>query len=904
MSSSSYPPPGGQYPSPQQQQQQQQPGQYQPQQPPPPQPQQFYQQQQAPPPLSSPSYAPPANPPMQQSPPPPPHFASPQQAYAPPGPQQQPSYPPQPLPPSHQSYQLTHAQLSPAMATTPPPPTTTTTIHASPSFGADPPQPQLPARSSSSFGKSKGLTGTITSLFSSKDDTTTNNNHGPPRNLGFQPTPAMIARHEKLVTSTQLSPEARAGATRPPSPRPRPLYQFQVTKLRSWRAGYIRLLALYEADFVTLDPHSAGDAPNETNRWKYTSLTEWLALPKERDNILLQVDQDKLKFTCHNVPRALVLTALLQCQDESGQAPANETIVFERVERITRHGTSVNVSLHVKAYGLVEVHPHTKERLQTYRYVDIATCSFTSGHEAGLVITMKATQPHKSRLYLVHSSRKGGNGRSDILTLMREAAEVLGLNLPMEESMTVPAWIQRRQQGSATTMGTVATAWTVTKTTKRHDVKWVGPNNNMHTNSGGGGGAWVGGSLTRELAFTANGWIVEREHQSQSGGGGGGGGNSNVVSCRRMRDLVAIVRPPLQGDQIILEFANGSYRTYSMSSSRDALIVSLLDAAATYGKNTAVYVTDVSSAGYCLASMQTLMDDPEYHLPPESGGPAASLFQPISIPIYCLKRVHALATQAYAFVSRDLDVLLSQPSPPSETALRPPIPVPQSPLELVLHCDPLVETCREFNASVLPTGEGLPTGAHDKHISGSIGALWGLVAKLLRSKGFSSQADTPVHQNARESSLVEQTATTFLQTLYRLSRTLAGYKVSAELTTFQECIPELATIQDSLCKFWAFSVLNVLLSGLPQRDLEAEFVNKSVVLRTAGRDFVVHGLVGALLPEESAIRQDSVSDLVLMVASDILQSLLCSYHDTTAAEHFGVIIAALAERYVTDRPKL
>lgn len=652
------------------------------------------------------------------------------------------------------------------------------------------------------------------------------------RNVGFTPTEKMIAKHEKYLNDHQQ--------------RPRPLYQFQVTKLRSWRTGYVRLLALYEDSFVTLDPTS--DSPVETNRWKYTSLSEWLALPKEKDNILLQVDKDKLKFSCHNVDRSLVLTALLECQDRSGQAPASETIIFQSVQRQTRHGTSVGVSIHVKAYGLAEVHPVTRETIRIYKYTDISSCSFTAEDKSGLVLNF--FQPGKSRLYFVHSARQGGNGRSDLLTLMRENCEVLGITLAMEESITPSAWLQRRR---SLAIGSVATTWPVQKTTPRHDSAVVGAPQ-----------GWVGGIVTRNLTLTGRGYMVERD----------GGG---VVSCRRLADLFAMVRHADSGE-LTLEFSDGSRRTYT-SSSRDALLASILDSASTLGQNTAVHLSDVTSDGYCLASLSTAVSSKESTA---AASAVASIFQPISIPAYCLKRVYAVATQAYAFISREFELQPGQ----------------QPSFDPIEECQRVVEACREFNASVLPTGEGLPTSPTDKQVSGSIGALWGLVGSLLTRT--TTNGDSLV-RNRRLLSQAEQVCATFFQTLYRLSKTPTGYKVSAELTTLQEAIPLLWEIDDVFCKYWAFAVLNVLLSGLPTRDRETEYVNKSVILRAGGK-LLVDGVLDALLEPSKGQSTDGmrrVSDLVLMVASDLLQGLLCSYHDTTGPEDFSAFIVAMAERYVS-----
>jgi hypothetical protein len=88
----------------------------------------------------------------------------------------------------------------------------------------------------------------------------------------------------------------------------RPYFQFQVTKLRSWRTGYVRLLSLYENRFCTFDP----DSHQVTNTWSYAALTDWMAMPKEKDVILLQVASDKLKFKCHNVDTPCIISSAMK----------------------------------------------------------------------------------------------------------------------------------------------------------------------------------------------------------------------------------------------------------------------------------------------------------------------------------------------------------------------------------------------------------------------------------------------------------------------------------------------------------------------------------------------------------------------------------------------------------------
>ena len=70
------------------------------------------------------------------------------------------------------------------------------------------------------------------------------------------------------------------------------------------------MLCLYNDHFSTVDP----DSHQVTNTWSYEKLTDFVAV--EKDQFLLQVHSDKLKFQCHNVDRSMALSALLQCKDE------------------------------------------------------------------------------------------------------------------------------------------------------------------------------------------------------------------------------------------------------------------------------------------------------------------------------------------------------------------------------------------------------------------------------------------------------------------------------------------------------------------------------------------------------------------------------------------------------------
>ena len=703
-------------------------------------------------------------------------------------------------------------------------------------------------------------------------------------------------------------------------PPPRPLHQFQVTKLRSWRTGYIRLLVLYENEFGTLDPTSTtsdggggGSTLKETNRWPYSSLTEWLGVPKEPDTLLLQVGTDKLKLLCHGgVARETVLTHLLKQQDAAGQARQMQQQLFE-AQRWTRHGSQIPVMIQIKPYGVTELHAGTRRELRTYDYRDLRAVSFptaggsgSSGTDPNNVtkqqqqqgIFLHFRQAHKVRFYCIAHSSHGG--RTGFLKTMSAHSVALGMDpIPMEPSCTVPQWLNERRQIAT---GGVAMQWNVTKSSRRHDSNVIG-----NTAAAASGSLHCtptpGGVVSRQLAVTGQGYLVERDAVG-------------IVNVRRLRDLYAIVRPLDPQNAVVLEFTDGRSVTYSVSHHRDAVIVSLLDAAQQLGRNTLVHVTDVPSAGYCLMGHH----DSESLSPQQQQGPtpskvkaaASAIFQPTPIPQYTLKRVYTLSLHTFALVSGEFgsEQQSEQHRQEQQQFIRG--------LADSAECAALVEACREFNANVQkPAQELVPGGSVEKHIIGSMGALFGLIGKLLQSEGLlqqqQQQQQPSAAQNSRTRHAKERVAGTFFQTLYRLAKTTTGYKCSAELTTLRECLPTLWAIEDTFCKFGAYSVLNGLLSGTnkddpsAKRDMEAEYVNKNVLLKTGG-PAMVDGLVSALLPggeedpqhpttRRQRAPQKQVSDLILMVTSDIFQSLLCSYHDTTSPEHFQAFIGALANRY-------
>ena len=296
----------------------------------------------------------------------------------------------------------------------------------------------------------------------------------------------------------------------------------------------------------------------------------------EKDQFLLQVKSDKLKFQCHHVDRSMALSALLQCKYEHDNRSDNKTQNLNArgspsapvilCNRWTRHGLVVPSALRLTSYALVEVNPVSKQAIQTYRFIDIASVSFLSDDQTGVMFHLKT---NKSRLFSFTTK-----ARSDVVMWMRQTVDRIGLELQMTDSCTLQEWKNRKQeQQRPRKSAPIATEWLVTKQSKRHDISIVGS---------ASGNGWPGGMVNRWLCITGTGELLEKDTAGA------------IVSTRQLSDLYAIVRPTAAGDTLCLEFSDGHSKTYS-SQSRDSLLVSLLDGATTLGKNPKVCYNEIDT---------------------------------------------------------------------------------------------------------------------------------------------------------------------------------------------------------------------------------------------------------------------------------------------------------------------
>ena len=585
------------------------------------------------------------------------------------------------------------------------------------------------------------------------------------------------------------------------------LRQFHVTKLRSWRTGYPRRLVLYANDFCTLD------GTKETNRWSYGSIQD--AMVVENAAILIDVGTDKLKFQCNNANASIVLSALLQQQAASGQAGQLQRLpLFPNCMRWKRNGLQQSVVLQIQPYGLTELDSASQQTMQTYAYTDLAGLSFPKdGPPETLVLQFRSH--NKILLYTLPPNTRA----AVVQTIQTAARRCLVEALPMLPSRTIAEWKSLRQQLQSSSNNNTTVFWVTKPPSPRRPA-----------------------AVPRQLVVAPP-WVLERDTGGQ------------LVSQRPLADLRAIV---VVSGSVQLEFFSSNHTTsrlYHMREQRDALCVSLWDAAPW------AVMAPVSTVPY---RMEWTTPAPRDHAP----AAAANVFAATPVPVQLLQRVQQQATHVWAILSGEFAsaVDAGQADEQIHTYLR-------DLCESAPGLD-LLTACREFafSAAVVDTVK-VPI----------LQALAGIAVKVLQLSSSTETASNTAQQQKRYEFVAG-----LLDVLQRLLR--VNPKAGAELEFLRTNVVLICNIPDLLCQLYGLQVLQAILTGADQqeRDMETEFVNKNVMLQSGGKP-LMDSLVNVLDVASS-------SDLILMVGTDIVQSLLCSHQDTTSPEHFAALLDCLATR--------
>jgi hypothetical protein len=718
---------------------------------------------------------------------------------------------------------------------------------------------------------------------------------------------------EKDVSSSSslATPSAAAAASAASSSKYRTLVvepcraKFLVTKVRSWRTGYCRILSLHGTYFTTIDP----ETHEITNLWYYSQIRHCIALPQEEDCILMDVLEDqkgavvKLKFKCLPRNRNQVLTAIMEhlflLEMESvksylmmQQSPTFQHVLFAKCQRLTRHNTRVDSALLCAPHGILELDRVTGMPVRTYYYKCIRAVCFLGDDVNGIVFYMNETNvvvPATNfvrcdcKVWFIESSRVGGSGRSEILTVLKNKFAALAMPLNISESVGLAAVNDiRKTRGMTSLVGEWIGSFRVAKFSQRrfclsqHDeYKRQQQQQQQHQQQ-----------QEIDLILTRGGYILEVDL------------DGGVKSCRSLRDVICIVKhnsvvaveeekvgasAPLR--KFTIEFKGGLQRTYS-GDERDTVIVSILDITVYTCKNVDVTVTDIPSCGYSM-----LCFSEEDGSKGSSISTAQNLFQPDPIDSQCLKLLYDVSTVTNANIQYSFFV--------------------NSPIEirmLINECVALIECCREFNANIrLRAVKNLPDDK--KVIEGTIDALWDLCVCFVEYIKMENDQEGPLSSTEKHADDKEQVANilvSILQSLYRLMMTDVGYSTTAENKEMLSCVKSIVEMNHNLAHYWFLKCLSALVLPRPfidERDKRNELMNKNILLdmKTGIISVLVSAIKGTQRRQKSyevsseQFRRNS-SDLVIMVASNIIESILCSHRETTPSEKGSQLIQEIREK--------
>lgn len=675
--------------------------------------------------------------------------------------------------------------------------------------------------------------------------------------------------------------------------------KYYLTKLRNWRTGYDRILSLHNTYFTTLDPET-----NEiTNIWKYTQVKQYALLhPQEEDCLYIDVTDEngrgstKLKFKCMTQNIYHVMTSFVESKYVNDAMIAasgdlnpyqqkqfyNQNPVFE-CQRLTRYNTRLNTILICAPHGLVELDSNSRSiPLQTYRYKNMKAVSFVSDEGSGIILYMgglasvpfansnnshcDGTDPCDDnyricdeKVFFVASIRAGGSGRSDLMTVLKTKLEDLALKLNITESMTLNK-LQDRKRQRGMSHGEPIAVFPVFKTSQRIQCKKnqqdsesvvVVTNNNRVM-------------IPRNLVVTSHGYVLEFDKETNV---------AISVNCRKLKDIFCLVRHRAKDNEktknhnypnesFSIEFKDGSICTY-FSSERDVALVSILDITVNLCRNFSATITDVLSKGYSFSMLESPVARPQ------SRESDTAIFQSDLIEVQCLKKLSnvALTTKLYLNTS-----VLSEK-------------IDATCMEV---CFAIVECCREFNVNVTLLGiRNLPQD--ESLIMNVIHDLWEIVSYLLNF------GDKFKLSNGKISSEeVDFILCVIFQTLYRLMLTPLGFNnTSEDKEVLHVLTHKLHCINDVFTLYWALKCSSALLLPRPfatEREVEKEKMNKNTVINQMPNlaKFLVHSEVS-----NTNVHVQS-SELLLMVVSNIIESVLCSHRDTTSQEHFTMLMEELS----------
>ncbi|XP_046378006.2 dnaJ homolog subfamily C member 13-like [Haliotis rufescens] len=338
-----------------------------------------------------------------------------------------------------------------------------------------------------------------------------------------------------------------------------------ITK-HSWKGKYKRIFSVGTHGITTYNPNTY----EVTNQWPYSefiSIVPNVRGPTNTEFIITMKKgvkkTDTMKFSTDH--RADLLTEALRFRNQF----ADENQKIKRFNAYKHHWSDdrVPVILEVNQGSLDQIHPATNQVLASYDYNNIEGLTQVSDVPGGVAIISGGF----SRLHLFALEQK-----DELMKCVSEAgATCVGVAIKQRKEPITFEQFQLNRLGKYSTDEALTsyTEFTVQKLTPRHT-----------------------DSVRRTLCLTET-CFVERDPATY-----------NVVTCKPLCDIFAIVRDQENPQKFSVEYVKGAIRYY-LSTDRDALIASLLDGVRASGNRDVCVKMTHTDRGFRLGPFTVPVDE-------------------------------------------------------------------------------------------------------------------------------------------------------------------------------------------------------------------------------------------------------------------------------------------------------
>jgi DnaJ homolog subfamily C member 13 len=610
------------------------------------------------------------------------------------------------------------------------------------------------------------------------------------------------------------------------------LANYVVTKISSWRGRYQRLFALLEGGVVNVDPLNF----QVTNMWRYGSeVVDFSPSVSAENEFTMTVSNGRrnevLKFGCER--RSELLTDLAKFG--FGRTPDTRRPFMGL--KITRSGGRSECILEVRPYGLAQV-SMTGEQSSEWSFKEVQSINPAADDASAVILEVHG----RLRMFALRDRAGFLAAASEVATKLGRTGTVSTSGISVTDFRT--SRVKHGNDGSP-----VVAEFDLTKVTPRHPTP-----------------------RARRLVLTET-RIVERDSSSYQ-----------VVSARPYAAVLAVVRPCDEPQHVVIQFRDGSARTY-VSPRRDALVAALLDGVRVGGGQPLIQPLPSAILAGDLIQPPPLRLSAKPSARPSFGGVSMSA-----------AAAAAAASEVSSAPSLDDSV---------EAANTPPHKAGPAELDsgiekaLVAYLDNagrsaggsgtaggadmrFVRTCELFNATVEPLGIASDTGRGK--FTNAVAALLGYILRAAKGGEMSSAS----------------ALCAMLGTLYRMCGAHACWKL---LGTSAEIVPTLIECMrhpDPCVVSQALGLLQRLCRNPrppPRSDGDGEVNARRVLMRDDMRECLAE-LLDHYTSGTSAAAAGSDGTIVVLALARLLEAVLVSASDTTPPDVGEHLMQLVASRYM------